>query len=140
MKYLKIEANGLEAGENYGLLEGEYVNIIRNSPLAGEPETTGKRVHVKDVKAFLPPVDAPGIIALGLNYREHAKESNMELPSAPVIFLKSVTAMTGHLGQIVLPAEAPDFVDYDAELTIVIGKRAKNVPEEKAQEYILGYT
>ncbi len=140
MKYLRIEADGIGAGGSYGILDGEYVNIIRHSPLAEEPETTGKRIHIKDVKAFLPPVDAPNIIALGLNYREHAKESNMELPSAPVIFLKSVTAMTGHMDQIILPAGAPDFVDYEAELTIVIGKRAKNVPEEKVPEYILGYT
>ncbi len=140
MKYARIEAQGFEAGGNYGILEGEYINIIRHSPLAGEPETTGKRVHINEVKSFLPPVDAPNIIALGLNYREHAKESNMELPPAPVVFLKSVTALTGHLGHIALPAEAPDFVDYEAELTIVIGKRAKNVPEERATEYILGYT
>ncbi|MBN1445692.1 MAG: fumarylacetoacetate hydrolase family protein [Candidatus Omnitrophica bacterium] len=140
MKYLRIKAEGAGAGGSYGIMEGEYVSIIKNSPLSGKPETTGEKVHFEEVKAFLPPVDAPNIIALGLNYREHAKESNMALPPAPVVFLKAVTALTGHLGQIFLPAEAPDFVDYEAELTIVIGKRAKNVPEEKASEYILGYT
>ena len=140
MKYARIVADGLDGKGSYGILEGNDIHIIRNSPLDGKIEKTGASVHVTDVSKFLPPVDTPNIIALGLNYREHARESRMDLPPAPVIFLKSVTSLTGHLRQIILPAEAPDFVDYEAELTIVMGKRGRNIPEEEAAEYILGYT
>lgn len=140
MRYVRVIADGLEGNGEYGILQGDEIELIKGSLLAGKPETSGKIIHVDEVKKFLPPVETPNVIALGLNYREHAKESRMELPPAPVVFLKSVTALTGHLQNIVLPAEAPDFVDYEAELTIVIGKRAKNVVEERAMEYILGYT
>lgn len=140
MKYARIVADGLDAGESYGVLEGDEIHIIKESPLTGKPERTGVKVHIRDVKIFLPPVESPNIIALGLNYTEHAKESKMELLPAPVIFLKSITAITGHLQNIVLPSEAPDFVDYEAELTIVIGKQAKNIPEKKALAHVLGYT
>ncbi len=141
MKYVRVKADGLEDGGNYGILEGDEIYIINNSPLAGSSyEKTGVKKHVSEVKTFLPPVETPNIIALGLNYSEHARESKMEMPSAPVIFLKSTTAITGHLQNILLPKEAPDFVDYEAELVVVIGRRAKNISEEEAQDYILGYT
>jgi 2-keto-4-pentenoate hydratase/2-oxohepta-3-ene-1,7-dioic acid hydratase in catechol pathway len=140
MRYVRVIAEGMDGQADYGILEKDVIRVIKQSPLTGKPEMTGKEIHIDKVKTFLPPVEAPNIIALGLNYKEHAKESRMELPSAPVVFIKSVTALTGHLQNIVLPAEAPDFVDYEAELTIVIGRRAKNVSEEKATDYILGYT
>ncbi len=140
MKYLRIIADGSDKYGNYGILEGEEIHIIKKSPLAGEPEETGSRVRIGEVRTFLPPVETPNIIALGLNYKEHAKESSMDIPSAPVIFLKATTAITGHLQNIFLPKEAPDFVDYEAELVIVIGRRAKNIYEEEAHNYILGYT
>ncbi len=140
MKYVRVIAEGLDANGNYGILDGNEIHVIKKSPLISSPETTGIRIHVGEVKRYLPPVEAHNIIALGLNYREHAKESKMELPPAPVIFLKSITAIIGHLQDIILPAEAPDFVDYEAELTIVIGSRAKNVTEEESPAHILGYT
>ncbi len=140
MKYLRVKIDGLDPAGSYGILEGEVIHIVDRSPLEGTPEKTGIKVHMADVKTFLPPVESPVIIALGLNYKEHARESRMDIPPAPVIFLKAITSLTGHLQNIILPAEAPDFVDYEAELTVVIGQRAKNIPEEKAHNYILGYT
>jgi len=140
MKYVRIVAEGLAPEGNYGVLEGNTVAIMDSSPVAGNMKPTGRKIDVRDIKKFLSPVEPPNIIALGLNYREHARESNMELPSAPVIFLKATTSATGHLQDICLPKEAPDFVDYEAELVIVIGKTAKHVVKEKAKEYILGYT
>jgi len=88
----------------------------------------------------LPPVDPPNVYAIGLNYRKHAEESGMDLPPAPVIFIKATTAVTAASMPIVLPASAPDQVDYECELAIVIGRQARNVSEDGALDYVLGYT
>ncbi|HOL22570.1 MAG TPA: fumarylacetoacetate hydrolase family protein [bacterium] len=140
MRYVRVIVDGLEESGNYGIVEGETIRIIKASPLFSPVEEAGIEVPFSAVKKFLPPVEPPNIIALGLNYREHAKESRMDLPSAPVIFLKATTAITGHLSPIILPKEAPDFVDYEAELVIVIGRKAKDIMPEDASDYILGYT
>ena len=116
------------------------IRLLSESPLSGKAKETGARVPLKEVKKFLPPVEAPNVIALGLNYRAHAAEIKMDLPSAPVIFLKATSSLTGHLEPVLLPAEAPGEADYEAELVIVIGKITKNVPEKKASGYIFGYT
>lgn len=89
---------------------------------------------------LLAPVQPPNVLAIGLNYRAHAVESGARIPAAPVLFLKATTAVTGPEAPIRLPAMAPHEVDYEAELVIVIGKRAHQVPEERALEYVLGYT
>ena len=79
------------------------------------------------------------IIALGLNYIDHAKELNMKIPDEPIIFLKPPSAVIGHLEKIIYP-EGVKELHYEAELAIVVKKRAKNVPPEDAYRYILGYT
>ena len=89
---------------------------------------------------FLPPVEPPNIIALGLNYRDHARETGVAAPPEPVVFLKATTSLIGHGQAIILPAEAPDEVDYEAELVVVIGRKAKNVSKDQALEHIFGYT
>ena len=114
--------------------------MLDGSPFSGQTSETGVSVSLGQVKRFRPPADPPNIIALGLNYAEHAKEGNWDLPPAPVVFLKATTSLAGHLAPIVLPAEAPSEVDYEAELVIVVGKEAKNVPAEKALDYVFGYT
>lgn len=106
--------------------------------LAGLREK-GFVVERADVE-LLAPVARPGkIICVGLNYRDHAIESKMEIPKAPVIFSKFATCVLAHEGEIVLPAEDAQ-VDYEAELAVVIGRRAKNVDRAKAYDHVLGYT
>jgi len=78
------------------------------------------------------------IICIGLNYRKHAEETNAPIPESPVVFCKFNNALTGNQAPIVIP-KATHKVDYEAELAIVIGKKAKDVPQEKALEYVLGY-
>lgn len=140
MKYLKIVALQTGPDGSYGILKGEMIHLLDRSPFSGKTAETGISVKLAEVRRFLPPVDPPNIIALGLNYIEHAKEGKWDLPPAPVIFLKATTSLVGHLAPIILPAEAPAEVDYEAELTIVIGKEAKSVPEEKALDCVFGYT
>ena len=86
------------------------------------------------------PVPRPGkIICIGLNYRDHAAESKMAIPESPVIFSKFPTCVIAPGEPVVLPPQSKQ-VDYEAELAVVIGRRAKNVPATRAYDYVLGYT
>ena len=90
---------------------------------------------------LLPPVGAPpAILAVGLNYRAHAEEGGREVPSTPVIFTKHHNCVIGPGDGIHIPRAAPDKVDYEGELAIVIGKRCRHVPKDRAHEIIAGYT
>ena len=93
------------------------------------------------VARLLAPLDPTAILCIGLNYRRHAAETNAPLPQFPVLFFKNPAALQ-HPGEpIVLPRwQSSAKVDYECELAVVIGKRAKNVPRERALEYVLGYT
>lgn len=86
------------------------------------------------------PVPRPGkIICIGLNYRNHAIESGMEIPKSPIIFSKFQTSVVGSEEPILLPAGSTQ-VDYEAELAVVIGRQAKDVKAEDAMNYVFGYT
>ncbi len=91
------------------------------------------------VSRFLVPFSPPNIIAMGLNYRAHIEETGLKSNKEPQFFMKATSSVIGDGEYILLPKEAPDYVDYEAELGIVIGKRAKNVTEREANKYILGY-
>ena len=100
---------------------------------------TGKRAVVH---SLLAPVIPPNVFCIGLNYREHARETGSEIPRYPVIFLKPTTAIADPNAAITLPkccVHGPE-VDFEAELAVVIGCAAKNVSEETALDYVLGYT
>ena len=88
---------------------------------------------------WLPPCRPSKIIGVGRNYLAHAKELGNVVPPEPLLFLKPPSALLPHRGVIRLPA-ASARVDYEGELGIVIGRAARDVPEERATEHILGYT
>src|SRR5262249_9825340 len=89
----------------------------------------------------LAPVEPPNVIAIGLNYRKHAEEQGLRTSaSEPLIFLKATSSVIGPGEPIVLPHSAPSEVDYEAELGIVIGKKARNVSEAAALDFVLGFT
>lgn len=97
------------------------------------------------VSQLLPPVsveETPIIRCLGLNYRDHAREAKMPIPSHPVLFIKPRVALCGPYPQkISVPKVCQDGTsDYEAELTVVIGKTGRDIPKEKALDYVLGYT
>ncbi len=87
---------------------------------------------------FLPPVEPSKIVAVGLNYVDHAAELSMPLPDEPVIFLKPPSAVIGDGDPIVLPDVGR--IDYEGELAVVIAKECRNVAASDAADYILGYT
>jgi len=91
-------------------------------------------------RKVLAPVDPPNIFAIGLNYRAHAAETHKPLPDAPVVFAKATTSLCHPGDPIVLPSAGPECVDYEVELAVVIARDCRNVPAERADEVILGYT
>ncbi len=88
---------------------------------------------------FLAPVlDPRKIVCVGLNYRDHARESNVPIPREPVLFSKFPTALVGHGQAIVLPPVSSE-VDFEAELVFVVGKRGRNIPAAQGQGHVAGY-
>jgi len=96
---------------------------------------------VLDELELLAPVPRPGkIVAIGVNYRSHAEEGGREPPASPVIFAKFSTAIVGHRADVVWDPGLTAAVDIEAELAVVIGRRALNVSRERALDHVLGYT
>jgi len=86
-----------------------------------------------------PPICRPSkIVCIGLNFRDHAAESRMELPAEPVIFFKSTTSVVGPNDDVVIPRKA-EKVDWEVELAVVIGKKALYIDKQQAMEFVAGY-
>jgi 2,4-diketo-3-deoxy-L-fuconate hydrolase len=100
----------------------------------------GHKARPADASARLgPPVARPSkIVCIGLNYRDHAAESGMPLPSEPVIFLKATSALAGPEDDVVVPRGATK-LDWEVELAVVIGRKTSYVTREQAAEHIAGY-
>ena len=92
-----------------------------------------------DAVEILPPVEPSKIVCVGLNYSDHAEETDSEIPDRPLLFLKTPNALAAHQDTVDLPADK-ERVDHEAELGVVIGEQCRNVPEERADEVIAGYT
>ena len=87
----------------------------------------------------VPVASVQKLICIGLNYSDHAKESNMPIPTEPVVFMKAVSALTGPNDTVILPKGAKKG-DWEVELAFVIGKTARSVAEKDALDYVAGYT
>jgi 2-keto-4-pentenoate hydratase/2-oxohepta-3-ene-1,7-dioic acid hydratase in catechol pathway len=114
-------------------IQGEFWDDFKAAGGAGE-------FPVAEIEKWLPPVIPSKLIAIGLNYRAHAAEVKLAIPETPVSFLKSTTSLTGHNSGIIYPVGLTKNVEYEAELAVVMGKRAYKVEEKDALEYVLGYT
>src|SRR3954447_13783121 len=111
------------------LIDREHVLTGRGAAVARRPDSI----------EFLPAVYPSKILAIGRNYAEHAAEGGAELPKAPLLFNKLPSALSAHNTAIVLPAISEQ-VDYEAELAVIIGHRAKAVSEQDALDYVFGYS
>jgi 2-keto-4-pentenoate hydratase/2-oxohepta-3-ene-1,7-dioic acid hydratase in catechol pathway len=129
-------SNGSEP--TYGIVDGPELVVLKGHPLAAGFDTTGERIALKDVKLLAPTIPSK-VICIGKNFADHAAEIGGEVTLEPLIFFKPSSAIIGHGDAIVLPEQSKQ-VELEAELTVVIGKIAKNVSEEDALDYIFGYT
>jgi 2-keto-4-pentenoate hydratase/2-oxohepta-3-ene-1,7-dioic acid hydratase in catechol pathway len=116
-----------------------FDNVARDAGVLDEAQKNDWVVASQDAYWFAP-VPRPGkLICIGLNYRDHAKESNLPLPEKPVIFSKFSTCVIAPGEPVVLPTTSQQ-VDYEAELAVVIGRHAKNIAADRAYDCVLGYT
>lgn len=117
---------------NIEWLSDEKFTILKQLNLEALP------IADKKERLGIPVTGVRQLVAIGLNYGEHAREAGMELPKEPVVFLKAITSLSGPNDDIVLP---PDSVatDWELELGFVIRKTAKNVPQAEALDYVAGY-
>lgn len=134
MKYIRFLK---DRKEQYGLLEGEKVTLCEGSIEKGFM-AVNIEFSLSDV-AVIAPVLPSKVVCVGLNYMDHIKEFNHEIPDSPVIFIKPSTAVNHPEAKIAYPQQSSQ-VDYEGELAMIIGKEAKNVAEKDAGEYIWGYT
>lgn len=119
---------------------GRLVDDQTAHPLAGDSlDLLAFADETEHIERLLAPVEPPNIFAIGRNYREHIEETKARTPGEPLVFLKPTTALLDPGGEIVVPGSAPDEVDFEAELAIVVGRTARNVPEQTALEHVLGY-
>ncbi|OEC86605.1 MULTISPECIES: fumarylacetoacetate hydrolase family protein [Methanobacterium] len=127
---------GLLKGNNITELSCSTIEAINSRNIGKFQKDTNYEVEEVNI---LPPVSPSKIVCVGLNYRDHAAELNMDLPEEPIIFIKPPTSVVGHLDDIIYPASSSQ-VDFEGELGIVLSKEARNVKSEDAADYIGGYT
>ena len=129
-------------GERQSLDAAGEVAAAARSALRGDARTweaDGIATPLSRVRLWAPVVDPDKIICMGRNYRAHAEEGGGQVPEAPELFAKFANSLVGHNWPIQLPANSQE-VDYEAELAVVIGSRAKEVSAATALEYVAGYT
>jgi 2-keto-4-pentenoate hydratase/2-oxohepta-3-ene-1,7-dioic acid hydratase in catechol pathway len=128
-------------------LDGQWVaaarqvaqRLARDAQSLGRWQASGGAYSLSEVRLH-PPVLRPGkIVCLGLNYRDHAAETGRPVPDAPMLFAKFPSALLAPGAPVVLP-RASERVDFEAELAVVIGRRTRDVPEERALANVFGYT
>ena len=134
MRIARVSYGG---GISFGVIEGDEVAEIDGPPI-GEMRFTGKRAPLADCR-LLAPVIPSKVIAVGLNYRDHAEEMGQTLPEEPLIFMKPGTAVIGPGDAIRKPPECQR-LDYEGELAVVIGGLVRNADRAAAEAGILGYT
>jgi 2-keto-4-pentenoate hydratase/2-oxohepta-3-ene-1,7-dioic acid hydratase in catechol pathway len=141
---------GVIAGESVVGLKGAgfptLLAIIQGGPAARrqaekwiEKPPADAVLPLASAKLLAPIPRPPKIICVGLNYRDHAIESKMEIPKVPTIFSKYATAVIGPGDAIVLP-KLSSKPDYEAEFAFVVGKGGRHIPKDRWQEHIFGYT
>ena len=134
---MKIVRFAVEGKVGYGILKGESIQTIEGEPF-GNIKAADRYYQPSEVKLLSPCVPSK-IVALGLNYRSHAEEVRLRIPTTPLIFLKPSTTVIGSDANIVYPPSSTR-VDYEGELAVVIKKPAWRVSREKALDYVMGYT
>ena len=121
----------------WGILEKDKVIALKEAPYSKIIKSKAT-VTFKKIK-LLTPATPSKVILVGLNYKDHAEELNMKTPDEPIIFIKPSTSIIAHNEGIIYP-EGIKRLDYEAELALVIKKKAKNISKKDAHKYILGYT
>ncbi|MGB9202208.1 fumarylacetoacetate hydrolase family protein [Methanobacterium sp.] len=130
--------------DKIGVLKGKEITEISSSMIQAIKSSNIDKLeslgsyNFEDINVSVP-ISPSKIVCVGLNYTDHAKELDMDIPEEPIIFIKPSTAAIGHCDNIIYPNNSTQ-VDYEAELGIVISKEADHVSSNDASDYIGGYT
>jgi 2-keto-4-pentenoate hydratase/2-oxohepta-3-ene-1,7-dioic acid hydratase in catechol pathway len=130
----------------YGVVETDdpeglvgTVNVLDSDPLYRPVQFTGERLQLADVRLLAPVIPRSKVVCVGRNYAAHAQELGNDVPEQPLIFLKPNTSVIGPRDGIVYPEQTSD-LNFEGELAIVIGRICRDLPRERANEVIFGYT
>jgi 2-keto-4-pentenoate hydratase/2-oxohepta-3-ene-1,7-dioic acid hydratase in catechol pathway len=132
--------NSIHELENYKNMKELIIRYKDDMVKIQEVAAKSKNIYSNDRIRFLAPVTDPDkMIFVGLNYRDHARETNSSLPEYPVLFAKFRNSLIGSGEDVIIPYETKK-CDYEGELAFIIGNTAKNVEVENAMKYVFGYT
>jgi len=125
----------------FGIIDEEEreLVVLKGDPMFAGYDPTGERVPLGEVALLAPVIPRSKVVAVGRNYHEHAAEFGNEAPGEPLLFFKPNTSVIGPGDAIVLPPQS-ERVDFEGELAVVIGRVARNVAAEDADDVIFGYT
>jgi 2-keto-4-pentenoate hydratase/2-oxohepta-3-ene-1,7-dioic acid hydratase in catechol pathway len=126
-------------------MEGEEIRPLAHEDMiefieyGGSPEPGEDTVPLAEARIHAPIAAPEKVIGIGLNYEDHAAETGSDIPEKPIVFAKYPNTVIGPGETITIPP-ITEQADYEAELAVIIGKTARNVPESEALEYVFGYT
>ncbi|NEA35290.1 fumarylacetoacetate hydrolase family protein [Streptomyces sp. SID13031] len=143
---MRIARFSVDDEPKYGVVETDdpegltgTVAVLDSDPLYRPVQFTGEQLQLADVRLLAPVIPRSKVVCVGRNYRAHAEELGNEVPTEPLIFLKPNTSVVGPRDGIVYPEQTND-LHFEGELAIVIGRICRDLPRERAEEVIFGYT
>jgi 2-keto-4-pentenoate hydratase/2-oxohepta-3-ene-1,7-dioic acid hydratase in catechol pathway len=140
VRFAPPEGSKLGADPHFGILEDDKtIRAIASDPLYAGVFPEDDRFSIDDVRLLAPVIPRSKVVCVGKNYADHAAEMGGEVPSEPIIFIKPNTSVIGP-NEIIQWPSTSERIDHEAELAVVISKICKEVPKEKAQDVIFGYT
>ena len=143
---MKLVTYSVDGGEpRVGSLEGDEIRPLAHEDMiefiesGGSPEPGEDTVPLGEARIHAPIAGPEKIIGIGLNYEDHAAETGADIPEKPIVFAKYANSVIGP-GETVRIPPITEQADYEAELAVIIGKTARNVPESEALDHVFGYT
>ena len=136
---MRIARFVVDSDPMYGVVEDGEVLVIAGDPFFQGIKPTGVKHKLEDVRLLAPIIPRSKVVCFGRTYADHAAELGNKVPPKPLMFLKPNTAVVGTGDPITLPSFSEE-ISYEGELAVVIGRICKDVPADKAQDVIFGYT
>jgi len=143
---VRIARFSVDDEPKYGVVETDdpeglvgTVNVLDSDPLYRSAQFTGEKLQLADVRLLAPVIPRSKVVCVGRNYAAHAAELGNDVPQQPMIFLKPNTSVIGPRDGIVYPEQTND-LHFEGELAIVIGRICRDLPKERVNEVIFGYT
>jgi 2-keto-4-pentenoate hydratase/2-oxohepta-3-ene-1,7-dioic acid hydratase in catechol pathway len=143
---VRIARFSVDDEPRYGVVETDdpeglvgTVSLLDSDPLYRPVQFTGEKLQLADVRLLAPVIPRSKVVGVGRNYAAHAAELGNDVPTQPLIFLKPNTSVVGPRDGIVYPEQTHD-LHFEGELAIVIGRICRDLPKERVNEVIFGYT